>query len=82
MEFLVATGGCQRPTAYLRVINARMLISVGTVGMITTSHGLRQAYSLYAWFPNAVMTRGMNDGVYDHGVTYYAEDDAVGKPVR
>jgi len=28
------------------------------------------------------MTRGMNDGVYDHGVTYYAEDDAVGKPVR
>lgn len=30
----------------------------------------------------AVAARGMNDGVYDHRVANYAEDDTVGKSVR
>lgn len=52
--------------------------------MITGADGFGEVYILYAYarFPNAVVTRGMNDGVYDHSVAYYAEDDAVGKPVR
>ncbi len=36
----------------------------------------------YTLFPMAVVSRGMNNSIYNHGVANYPEDNTVGKPVR